>query len=274
MNFITRIRHYYRDESGQVIVLAFFIMVIALAVGISVSNRFVGGLRNISEADNSTKALSMAEAAIEKILLIPSSTLDSYITNNNCGSVCHLDITDTNGQHIKADVTLSYTGQTINSPFSLDLLQSQTTEVYLQGYTSGQNVYVCWNSDASIEAQYIYSLSGTITSTSYAVNSITSTHSENNFSTATAIFGYSNCITVQASNTPLALRIKPYYMDTQVYVLPATGYGLPVQGIQITSVGTAGNSIRKVTVVKTNSYVPTQFDYVLYQKSSTQALSN
>ena len=263
-----------KNEQGQVIIIATFIMVLALAIGISVSNRFIGGIRNISEADNSSKALSMAEAAVEKMLLLPSSTLESYITNNNCGSDCQLQIVDTTGQTLRATVTLSYTGQTIDAVYPLDLSEGQTVEVFLQNYTSGQNVYVCWNTDASIEAQYVYKQSNNTLITPYAANAAASTHTENGFSTATALFGYNSCITVPATNTPQALRLKSYYRETEVFILPASGYGLPIQGIQIAAVGTAGNAKRKVTVVKTNSYVPTPFDYVLYQKSDSQALSN
>ncbi len=262
------------NEKGQVIIIATFIMVLALAIGISVSNRFISGIRNISEADNSSKALSMAEAAVEKILLLPGTTLESYITNNNCGSDCQLEIVDTTGQRLRATVTLSYTGQSTDQAYPLDLLEGQTVEVFLQGYTSGQNVYVCWNTDASVEAQYVYTQSGATLVTPYAVNAASSTHSENYFSTATSLFGYNSCVTIPATNTPQALRIKPYYRETEVFVLPAAGYGLPIQGIQIEAIGSAGNARRKVTVVKTNSYVPTQFDYVLYQKSDSQALSN
>lgn len=263
-----------KNQDGQVIIIAVFIMVLALAVGISVSNRFISGLRNISEADNSSKALSVAEAAIEKMLLIPAATLESYITNNNCGTLCHIDIVDTTGQHIQADVTLSHTGQTIDAPYPLDLVEGQTSEIYLQGYTSGQNVYVCWNTAASIEAQYIYNQSSNVLTTPFTGNPVTSIHTENGFTTATSLFGYSSCMAVPASNTPLALRLKTYYLDSKVFIVPASGYGLPIQGIQISAVGSAGNSKRKVTVVKTNSYVPSQFDYVLFQKSTSQSLSN
>jgi hypothetical protein len=254
------------NQNGQVIIIATFIMVLALAIGISVSNRFISGIRNISEADNSSKALSLAEAAVEKILLLPSSTLESYITNNNCGTDCQLEITDTTGQRLTATVSLSYTGQTINAPYPLELLEGQTVEVFLQGYTSGQNVYVCWNTDASIEALYVSTQSSTVRATPYAANAASSTHTENGFSTATSLFGYYSCLTVPASNTPQALRIKSYYRETEVHVLPASGYGLPIQGIQIQAVGMAGNARRKVTVIKTNSYLPTQFDYVSVSK--------
>lgn len=267
-------RKVFNNENGQVIIIATFIMALALAIGISVSNRFISGIRNLSEADNSSKALSLAEAAVERILLLPTSTLESYITNNNCGSDCQLEIVDTTGQRLTATVNLSYTGQTIDEPYPLELLEGQTVEIFLQGYTSGQNVYVCWNTDASIEALYVNTQSGTVRVTPYTSNAASSIHTENGFPTATALYGYNSCLTVPTTNTPQALRIKSYYRETEVHVLPASGYGLPIQGIQIEAVGAAGKARRKVTVIKTNSYVPTQFDYVLYQKSDSQALSN
>lgn len=263
-----------KNQKGQMIIIVLFIMSLALAVGVTVSSRFIGTMRNITESDNSNKALAIAEAAIEKVLLLPTATLEDYITNNSCGTDCFVEVSAPNGQVLRADVTLSHTGQTIDEAYPLDLLEAQTTEVFLEGYASGQNIYICWNTDASIGAHYIYSESGTIKSKAYAANAVTSIHTENNFNSATALFGYNNCLTLVAINTPLALRIKPYYRETEVFVVPAGGYGLPIQGIQIKSVGIAGNSKRTVTVVKTNSYVPGIFDYVLYQKSDTESLSN
>jgi hypothetical protein len=263
-----------QNENGQILLIVLFIMSIALAVGISMSNRFISNLRNRSETDDSSKAMSMAEAAIEKILLISSDTLKTYAQNGTCGSNCHFQVTGSNGQIISADVVLTLTGQSTNEAYPVSINPSQSVEITLNGYTSNQNVYICWNTAASVEAIYMYNQSGVIKATPYAFNSTLASHPENGFTTATSLFGYSSCGTIAASQTPLAIRLKPYYVETTAYLLPAAGYALPVQGILITSTGKAGNARRIATVLKTNPYTPTPFDYVLYQKSENDPLSN
>ncbi|HRY56822.1 MAG TPA: hypothetical protein P5014_01525, partial [Patescibacteria group bacterium] len=71
-----------KTEKGQTLIIAVIIMAIALAVGVTVSSRFMSTLKNISESDNSTRALAVAEAAIENMLVVPQETLENYINYN------------------------------------------------------------------------------------------------------------------------------------------------------------------------------------------------
>jgi len=41
-----------KNEKGQVLVMAIIIMAIALAIGVTVSSRYMSTLKNISESDN------------------------------------------------------------------------------------------------------------------------------------------------------------------------------------------------------------------------------
>ena len=79
-------------------------MAIALAVGVTVSSRFMSTLKTISESDNSTRALAVAEAAIENILIVPQETLKT-INYNNCGNSCVLEISGESNYRARADVT-------------------------------------------------------------------------------------------------------------------------------------------------------------------------
>ena len=97
-----------KNEKGQVLVMAIIIMAIALAIGVTVSSRYMSTLKNISESDNSSRALAVAEAAIENILIIPQETLENYINYNNCGNNCVLEISGESNYRARADVTLSF----------------------------------------------------------------------------------------------------------------------------------------------------------------------
>jgi hypothetical protein len=149
----------------------------------------------------------------------------------------------------------------------------------LKGYPNGTALWICWNNNSggekpSVEAQYVYGTKGSYATDVYAYNAVSSTHLENAFSTSTANFGYANCFSMTGRTNPVLARLKAYYADTTAYVLTVNNALLPKQGVRISAIGTTGTESKKVTVLKTTAVVPAQFDYVLYQKSSTDNLSN
>jgi hypothetical protein len=262
-----------KDQKGQVIVAVMFLMIIALGVGITISNRYVSSLKIGIGADDATKAVAIAEAAIERVLLLPNSTLEDYIEFNNCGDDCYLSITEGFGRTLEANVQLSYVADSTD-PYSLNVTTSDTSQVLLSGYGSNESLYICWNSDASIYAAYIFEDGGEIKTDDYAYNALNSTHTENEFSNATSDQGYESCFVVTTRDNPELLRLKAFYMDAQIYVIPSPGESIPRQGILIESRGHAGEHYKKVSVIKTDPTLPSIFDYVLYQKSDIDALSN
>ncbi|MFH1648628.1 MAG: hypothetical protein ABIA11_02795, partial [Patescibacteria group bacterium] len=76
------------------------------------------------------------------------------------------------------------------------------------------------------------------------------------------------------SNTPEMVRLKAFYSDSYIYVIPNETQTIPSQGIIITSTGRAGNAIKSVSVLKSSAMAPEYFDYVIYQKSEDDPLSN
>jgi hypothetical protein len=260
-------------QKGQTFVVVVVIMLIAMSVGIASSSRFLISLRSIVSSDNVTKAQGVAEAAIERLLLQSSETLTGYINNNNCGSNCTLTIIDTTGQQLTATVVLSLLGNT-SDKYSLAINESESASVNLTGFPTGKTVYACWNGTTSIQGMYIYSQSGVIKATPFAYNSVLAYNTGNNFAASSANFGYANCFGTVASETPLAIRYRSLYGRTDLDVLPESGYTIPIQGIKMVSTGKAGGAVRKITVVKSNSYTPVYFDFALYQKTWDTSLSN
>lgn len=261
-------------KKGQTLVIIFFLMLLALSIGITVSTRFASELHIFSRTDNSSKALAAAEAGLERTLAVPMDTLKDYIDHNSCGQNCIWQVTDTTGQPIRADVTLSYEGNTGSDPYRLNLVQSSTTELSLSGYPSGKSIDVCWNTPASIYASYISQTGSIIKAKVYPYNSFGSTYTDNGFTSAAPMYSYSSCFRITTTDTSLILRLKSYYQDTQIFLVPYSGGSIPVQGILLKSVGQAGDTRRTVTALKAFSHTPVIFDYVLYQKSPTEPLSN
>lgn len=264
----------FKNEKGQTLVIMFVIMVIALSIGIAVSSRFVGGLSLITQSDQSSRAIAVAEAAIEHLLLLPIATLEDYALNGTCGSDCTLSITSGEGQVMTANATLSKLGGS-EDPYLIDLTVDETSQVNLVGYPTNTDFFVCWNEpDMSVTGIYIHGTVGSYEADAFSYNPPTTTHAENNFSTTTALSGYSNCITIASVDDSALLRLKAVYNEGFVVIIPASGEILPTQGILIESVGTAGNSTKTVSVIITDPILPAQFDYTIFQKSPSSALSN
>lgn len=259
-------------EKGQTLIIVMVVMVIALTIGVTISSRYIKTLRDISETDNSSRALAVAEAAIEKILLIPDETLSDYISSGIC-DVCMLEISGESNYRARADVELSHAGLT-DDVYEIKIGEGEVYQLNLNGYSSGSTLDVCWNGMASFYGSYIYQESGNYSTEIFSYNPIGYSGAFNGFTEAVAKYGYDNCFEVTTLGTPYVLRVKPYNEETFVYFIPSNGQSIPSQGILITSVGRSGNAIRTVKVLKTDGSVPEFFDYVIYQKSLDDPLSN
>ena len=260
-------------QKGQTLVIVLFIMVVALTIGIIISNRFIKTLRDISQSDSSSRALAVAEAAIENILLVPQETLEDYVNYGSCGEDCVLEISEEPGYRARADVALSFAGAS-NDPYSIKIEEGSTYQLFLDGYGSGSVVNICWDNNSSIYSSYIYENAGLISSKIYVFNPVGYSGEENGFLEATSLYGHTSCFLVDTVGIPKLLRVKAYNEDALVYFIPAEGQSIPSQGILIKSVGRSGDAVKVVEVLKTEGAAPEYFDYVLYQKSEDSPLSN
>jgi len=268
-----------RNKKGQTLIIVVLTMMMALAVGISISSRFLKSVNVTTRSDSSNRALAVAEALTERLLVKPYATLKGYIDFGNCGTECALSINGTDGVLATASAVLSYVGNDSNS-LPVSLKRDKVTEVYLTGYTANKTLSVCWNNpqsggEGSVAGFLVYDTGGsTYVLSNFAYNSLNSVYSSNGFSQAVSDFGYTNCFNIVGQTTPKLLRLKSVYNDVEAYVIPAAGATIPVQGILIKSTGTVQNSTRVISVTKSNSYLPIPFDYTIQVKSTTNPFSN
>lgn len=262
-----------KNNQGQTLVIIVFLMIIATTVGITISNRFLGALKGLVRTDDSVKALKAAEAIVERLLVVPNETMEGYIAFGNCAEACTYSITEPNGNIVRADAALTYSGNSTD-PFSLNLEPGDAGQVSLLGYASEGTVDICWHGGASIHVAYIYDDTGTLELKPYSVNAVSSSHNDNGFDTAAANHGYPNCFTVTTTGTPQYLRLRSYYESAGVYVVPAIGQSIPRQGIIIDAHGYSGESVKNIIVLKTDPMAPAFFDYSLLQTSQTSDLTN
>ncbi len=266
----------FKNQRGQTLIVVLMLMIISLSIGLAVSQRIISGSKRSVTLDSSSRAQAVAEAAIEKMLPVSTSTLDGYITNNNCGTNCQLTIAGADGVSATAAVTLAYAGNS-SSLFNTKIEKDSVTELDLTGY-GNRALEICWDGSSgntpSVAALFVYGASVPYSSQRYAYNSASTTHSSNGFSAAAPDLSYANCFTIAAQSNPRFVRVRALYADLNLYVIPMSGGTLPVQGYLMTSVGRFGGVTKTVQALKSRSFVPASFDYVLFNTSEDTVLTN
>lgn len=268
----------YKDQKGQTITAVIMIMLIALTIGVSVSTRFIKSLRMTSRTDTSSRAVAVAEAAVERMLDTDYQVLSDYISFGNCGTTCTLQIIGADGVIATANVTLSFAGGT-SEPYPISLRENEVIEVSLEGYPDNDDLNICWDSPGegelpSVTGILIHGTDGNYQADAFAYNSIGSIYGANDFSEATSGSGYGHCALVNGVTDMVSVRVRSIYNDVNANVVSEAGVDLPSQGILISSIGTVVDTERKVEVVLSNPYLPLPFDYMIYSKSTSSPLSN
>lgn len=267
-----------RDEKGQTIAAVIMVMIIALSVGVSVSTRFVKSLRVASRTDTSSRAIAIAEAAVERVLNTDYTILEDFINFGSCGTSCTLQIVGADGVVANANVTLGFAGGT-SEAYLVSLAIDDTVEVSLSTYPDNTDLNICWNNspsgeDPSVTGLLLHGTEGNYKASAFSYNSIGSIYGANGFSEATAGYGYSNCALIDGVPNMISIRVRSLYNSVDAYVVPSTGIDLPSQGILISSTGIVLDTERKVEVVLSKPFLPMSFDYVLFSKSTDNPLSN
>lgn len=264
-------------ERGQTLVIIVLVMVLALSIGITTSSRFIRSLRSVTRTQTGYRSSAVADALLERMLLKTPQELDAYITNNNCGSECTLQVTNSDGVVESATVTFTRLGNS-SQAFSIPLSINGSSEVNLAGYPNNTNLTVCWNEAGldpvpSVVGMLVYGTLGNYDATSAAYNSASSIVN-NNFSQASPANGYSSCFVVSSQTSPQLLRLRALYQNVDVMVFPHSSAVIPSQGILIESVGTSLDTSTKIGAIRGSNKTPYLFDYVIYSKSDTNPLAN
>jgi hypothetical protein len=259
-----------RVRKGQTLIIVFFLMLLALTIGITISQRFINNFRMDIRIDDYGKATTATDALLERMLSVSYTDLLDYVNNNSCGANCTLSIAYPTGS-ATATAVLSR-ASAIAGPYTLSAEVDDTVEIDLNTY-AGSNINVCWNNQASVYASLVYTLSGVIKVQPYAYNA-TGNLVDNSFTSASAQGSYPSCFTIVMIGTPNLLRLKPYYENTSLIIIPQTGVSLPSQGVTINVTGKFNDAVKNSIVLKTSPSTPTIFDNVLTQTSEDAPLSN
>ncbi len=280
--------YYAHNNKGQVLLFIAAITVIALGMGIAVSERTISSISRVTETDTTSRALAAAEAGAENFLSLDYSALevksaickDETTAKANPGE-CLIDIPYGGGVDAKALVYVSKDAILTEYRF-YNLNNGFTQQLSLLGY--GKNdVFLCWKEkDSNEKADISYMLidtDGKYTRGYIQVPGSKADAGSNPGSFITASYSgsapYTNCATISTDvsglTDPYLLRIRPVRGDiVQGLFKPILGGGFRSQGFTITSTGEINNNDktpdkRIVKVTKSLPYPDAAFfDFAIY----------
>jgi len=255
------------SQKGQALVSVVFLMLIALSAGIIISSRFFKSLHVFTKSDNSAKASYVSEALAERLLYKSEDTLTDYVNNNSCLQECYVQFED--GSEAYAEVKILGNS---SDEYSFKVAKDTSTEINLEGYPTDSYMDICWNDRASVAGMYINKSSGEYQVDTYAYNAVSSEY-DSDFEVASPAYEYANCFRLNTHDTPILMRLKAFYEDTYLNIIPNPSSVLPKQGFLIKSNGRFLDTYKSISVTKKHSISPDIFDYVLYQTSSETSLS-
>lgn len=259
-------------QEGQILLISLLVLVIALTIGLSLATRSISTLHTTSAEENSQRAFSAAEAGIERALTATTNYTYSAPLDNRSAYRATVNVLAGNavplnnsGQVLKddpIDVWLSnYPDYTI--PWTGDL------SVYWGNATDNCTQSESTNTMAALEIILISGSKFSPVIDHYAFDPCNGINNSsginrknvNHFSDvspggpiAGRNFAYKANVTV--SNGLLA-RIIPLYAGAYISVSGATP--LPPQGTVITSVGSSGNTQRKIITYRSFPQAPVEF---------------
>jgi Tfp pilus assembly protein PilX len=256
-------------QRGQALLLVVLLITVVLTVAMSLMSRSIVNVRLSSEEDQSQKALSAAEAGIEKTLLANSAITNGTLSNNATFSTTYTQVNGNSFLLNNGKIVLKDEGADIwLSDYSPD-----SNNNYANPWTGTLSIYWGSSSDSCTSSESVNTMAAleiiVITGnrnnpviTHYAFDPCGSRRTSNSFNTPTAgttigsvAFAYSAKITL--NTTGLIARVIPLYANT--YIGIQGNPILPAQGSVIQSTGTSGDVKRTVSVLEQNPSLPVEF---------------
>jgi hypothetical protein len=266
-------------EAGQVLLVVVLVIVIVLTVGLSLAARSITNLKQTTDENSSQRAFSAAEAGVQ--VALQDNLVGSTGTRQLNNATYTTSVEMTSGQEF-----LVNGGGLLPPNEAVDLWLS-TYPTYTDQWYGPLTIYygnVKENEPCNIAALEVLVLSGSTTApilTQYAVDQCAANRqTPNNFSAPQASgpyrvggneYKYALTVTLSQTSPGILARIIPLYKATTMAVVSGVaGKPLPVQGKVIKSVGSAGETKRKIVVYQGFPKPPLElFPYVLFTPANT-----
>lgn len=288
------------EQKGQALIILLLIMLVTLTIGLAVTQRSLSDLSSSNKVDQSTRAFSAAEAGIEKALQSGSSTVissgelqDQATANVKISDLLPLAHQALEYPPIGKDTVAQFW---LADPTSLATVYPGNTPINI--YFGNRYDSSPQNPDIpAIEVNLISKSGGNYVSTKYFYDPVTSRQASDNFTCnssfppacaatpscqgATHDVNTSNSpnkssgpdrhfwcmITINTPASPIMIRARILYSNTDqpIAVEPVgSSNSLPPQARIYTSIGTAGQTLKKIQVFKMQYVVPAYFDFAIF----------
>lgn len=280
-----------KNQQGQIIILLILVLVVGLAVGLSVIQRSLTDISTSSQVEQSARALSAAEAGLEKALQTNSGVSTSPIGDtSNIEQVYKVTI-PAPGQALEyppiSREELAHVWLT--DPQTLSSFYNTGTNDYLDIYWGNQDVSVSDVPAIAITVVYQSSDAGNPYNVKkYFYDPLSLRRANNSFDNPTGC-SHSPITTSLSPTTPksfyckvkitvgtsvitdlsklILIRARLLYNSTaqSFAVAPSTGKSLPIQAKIFVSVGSSGGTQRTIQLFQMDKYiVPPYLDYSIF----------
>lgn len=283
----------FGNEKGQTVVIILLVMVVGLTIGLSIVNRSLSDIKISQETEQSQRAFSAAEAGLEKAILNINSpgqpapgtindvnyTVDKSLMGGSGTTPDGYELTEKSAVKKDEVAQINLEGGTA-SQLRIYWAKIDTSEA--PGIPNHTTVNPCTNPPvASLEISQInYNSSAnpayTITKSAYCACS----GKGNNFTLVShdpsaGLYAYSQVIDIVNPLDAKILRIRPLFNDTSLKIKVETAGGiLPDQEVRLVSKGESNGKVRAIEWRQPiKPALPALFDYVLFNGSSTNSLS-
>lgn len=270
------------NERGQVLLLTILVTVIVLTLAVAAARRTTIDIRQLNAAAESNRALTAAEAGVEDILL----ALKNGVLPESCGimdaEACALAF----GGSSVSSIDVS----TLTSLSLSNVPAEQTVEVTLFNPLTNEDfngkLDITWEVGSAIAITIILRDSS-VPPNYYLYREAFNCGNfapDNGFNVVLDDDNDGLCritnidiAAVEAlypGSIAISMRIRPMYQNTSISVSGFGGDNLPTQAFSVISIGTSGDSQRTIQATRTNEALPSIFDFVLFNGSTTNPLTS
>lgn len=251
------------NQTGQALLIILLIMMVGLTVTLSLLFRTTTDIKLSSEIEESTQAFEAAEAGIEEGLrgLVAAGTEE--ITSGLSFNFIAQEAGQGSGPFSLGKLLGENVGTVWLANHDADGNLDANTQVYAAG-----EIRLCWkgadSTDPKIEAITLYKESGVykVARGFYEPSGVSGAGED--CGADNSVYPNKTNVNLPTSAILLALRLKPVGGDAFIAVDPPGDNALPSQGKEVISTGKAGETVRRIRVVKSYPAWPEIFDHVLF----------
>lgn len=244
-----------KRQEGQILLIVVLAAVVSLTVGLSAVSRTITNTKVTTEEANSQKALSAAEAGIEKLLSTSNVTEQGSLSNKSTFNA--------GADPIDEDEFALNAGGDIAQDEGADVWLSDEKFTLTSRWSGSLGIFWIGGTDCTTEpAIEVTVLSGNRNNPTMErlVYDYCSSSRSNGFQIPGAGTTINRVVYNRGATTPVTngfiARIIPIYSDAKI---AARGTGLPRQGYIISSVGKAENTKRQIKVYQGYPRIPIEF---------------